>query len=280
MAPGRGPHDAADAIRSDGERGLALKAHPMKFTPNLVAGIAITILGSVLLLDRLGLMEIQQVLHLWPVLLTLFGLSIVVQAWKGETATGGVGAGRPIIGPGFVLFLVVVSILATRVDGRRFTPGGTPTDSEISMVAIMGHDDRVSLAPSFRSADMTSVMGRTRLDLRKATLAPTGEVTIDVLGMMGAVEVMVPGNWVVDVQARAIMGGVEDKRRTPITGRDEETQQTMERDQTPAARDRASAGPSQDPVAAPTAGETAQRSGAPRLVIRGTVVMGALVIRL
>jgi hypothetical protein len=223
----------------------------MKFTPNLVAGIAITILGSVLLLDRLEVMEIQQVLHLWPILLTLFGISIVVQAWKGESPAVGTSAGRPVIGPGFVLFLVVVTILATRVDGRRFTPTGTPADSEVSVVAIMGRDDRISTSPSFRGADMTTVMGRTRLDLREATLAPTGEATIDVFGMMGAVEVIVPEGWVVDVQTRTIMGGVQDRRRSP-----------------------------RGPAPAAPGGEATERSGAPRLVIRGTVVMGGLVIRL
>ena len=217
----------------------------MKLTPNLVVGIAITIAGTVLLLDRLGLLEVQQVLHLWPVLLTLFGVSIVVQAWKGGTTSANADAGRPIVGPGFVLFLVIATVLATRVDGRRFTPSGSPTDADIFMVGIMGRDERVNVSPAFRGAEMTTVMGRARLDLRKATLASDGEPTIDIFGMMGAVEVIVPEGWTVDVQAHTIMGGVEDKRKPSPEGQE-------------------------GGVSPPTA---------PRLVIRGLVLMGALVIR-
>jgi hypothetical protein len=250
----------------------------MKFTPNLVVGVAITILGSVLLLDRLDMLEIRQVLHLWPILLTLFGISIIVQAWKGDTAPFGAPAGRPIVGPGLVLFLVVVTILATRVDGRRFTPVGAPTDSDISVVGIMGRDERVSTSPALRGGSMTTVMGRTRLDLRQATLAPTGEAVIDVFGMMGSVDVLVPEEWTVDVQAWAIMGGVQDRRKGQIASREREKEQTIEQGQTPALQDRGPDGSSRPEPATPSAGATAQQG--PKLVIRGTVVMGGLVVRL
>jgi hypothetical protein len=234
----------------------------MKFTPNLVVGIAITIVGIVLLLDRVELLAIRQVLHLWPVLLTLFGLSIVVQALKGERHGSTDAAGRPIVGPGLVLFLVIVSVIAVRTDGRRFSPSGTATDTDISVVGIMGRDDRVSLSPGFRGAQMTTVMGRTRLDLRQATLAPDGEAIIDVFGMMGTVEVIVPAAWTVDVQAHAIMGGTEDRRR-PRQG------------QEPAS---VAPGVAPGDLPAPPA-SGASPPAATRLVIRGLVLMGALVIR-
>lgn len=234
----------------------------MKFTPNLVVGIVITLVGTVLLLDRLELLEMRQILHLWPVLLTLFGLSVIVQAWKGGTNGASASAGRPIVGPGFVLFLVVVTVFAVRADGQRFTRRGAPADTDISLVGIMGHDDRVSLSPAFRGARMTTVMGRTRLDLRKAALGPDGEATIDVFGMMGAVEVFVPEGWTVDVQAHAIMGGVEDKRNQSQT----RVSQTADADQPDVERPSEKASTASPPTAA-------------RVVIRGLVLMGALVIR-
>ncbi len=234
----------------------------MKFTPNLVVGVAITILGAVLLLDRFDVLELRQVLHLWPILLTLFGISVVVQAWKGDTAPLGSAAGRPMVGPGFVLFLVVTTILATRVDGRRLTRAGTPADSEISVVAIMGRDDRVSTSTSFRRADMTTLMGRSRLDLRHA-VPEADEVVIDVFGMWGATELLVPPGWTVDVQAWTVAGGVEDKRRAGTPPADAAPASA------PAAvQDGPAAVPAADPPAAPR-----------RLVIRGGVLMGAVVIR-
>jgi hypothetical protein len=83
-----------------------------------------------------------------------------------------------------------------------------------------------------------------------------------VFGMMGAVEVIVAETWTVDVQAWAIMGNVQDKRTQA---------QTQNPQDAGGARDAADRSP--DPAAAAPA-------PAPiRLVIRGMVVMGTLVIR-
>lgn len=243
----------------------------MKFTPNLVVGVVITLVGCVLMLDRLGMVQFGEALRLWPVLLTLFGISVVVQSLRSDTE-GSSGGTRPIVGPGLVLFLVVVGLFAWRTEGRTFVRSGDPADPRVSLVGIMGRDDRVSLSQAFNGAEMTTVMGRTRLDLRKATLATNGEVSVDVFGMMGAVEIVVPSHWIVDTQAWAVMGGIDDRRRKPLATTDASS--SKEDAKTSDAR-ASSSGPSTgEPPAALPATDTA-----PRLVVRGMVLMGALVIR-
>lgn len=260
----------------------------MKFTPNLVIGLVITLIGVILMLDRLGMLEISQALRLWPVMVTLFGVSIIVQAMRAETSTGNPAGGRPIVGPGFVLFLVVVSVLAWRTEGRSFVRRGDPADAQMSLVGIMGRDDRVSLSNAFSGAEMTTVMGRTRLDLRKATLKTDGEVVVDIFGMMGAVEVIVPETWTVDAQAWAVMGGVEDRRKQPARPKsgDDIGDSRGESAVTPldgaASKTIGSTGVTRNPPASATLGATTTPSvpaTQPRLVIRGMVLMGALVIR-
>ena len=57
----------------------------------------------------------------------------------------------------------------------------------------MGRDHRVINAPEFRGGQMTSVMGRSELDLRTATIAPGQDVTIEVFMLMGGATIRVPG---------------------------------------------------------------------------------------
>lgn len=63
----------------------------------------------------------------------------------------------------------------------------------------------------------TAVMGGLELDLREATL--TSPVTeIDVLAVMGAVEIIVPRGVRLESDGTAILGGFEDQLHEPDTG--------------------------------------------------------------
>ena len=89
---------------------------------------------------------------------------------------------------------------------------------------------------------MTAIMGGCHLDLRQATIPPGNEAIIDVFAVMGGHEIWVPGDWTVVSQVMPIMGSVDDKRLPAV--------------------ERATTG-----------------EGRPRLVLRGFVVMGGLVIK-
>ena len=83
----------------------------------------------------------------------------------------------------------------------------------VSLFALMSGDRRTSLGEHFRGGEMTSIMGGTQLDLRQATLAPGEEAVIDVFTLMGGAVVHAPKDWIVDVQATSVMGGIKDQRR-------------------------------------------------------------------
>jgi len=221
----------------------------MAFTPNLVIGVVITLVGSLLILDRLGVVAFRLLFDLWPLLLTFFGLSVVVQALRRNSAAEGTSPAQPIIGPGLVLLLVVVSLLGWRVNEQRAAhESAPPSDVTLSLFGVFGEDTRASSSADFQGADMVSVMGATRLDLRQAQLAEGREVVVDVMGVMGGVEIFVPQDWTVDVRTVTIMGGVRDRRQAS----------TREAESTT------------DGSAAPAA---------PRLIVKGMVVMGGLEIK-
>jgi hypothetical protein len=224
------------------------------FTPNVIVGLGVALLGVVLTLDRMHVIDAIDVLRFWPVLLTLFGASIVAQALRG----GAADRQAPILSPPLIIFLVIGGLIATRVadrnrDGARLDGPGTFTVN-----AVMAGNHRVVTETTFRGADMTSVMGEARLDLRRAIVAPGEEIVIEVFTLMGSTIVVVPEAWEVDVEAVPLMGGFKDERKR---ARDDETQ-----DAVPAAADAPA------PVEAPA-------SATPRVVLRGFIMMGGLVIR-
>ena len=249
----------------------------MTFAPNVVVGLGLAVVGVAMLLDRAGIIGAREILTFWPVLLILFGAAVSWQAVRGVDANG--KRPRPIIGPGLVLILVIASILGSQAWERRDRfERGTSTEDSPSLFALMGQAHSVSHSASFKGGDMTSVMGGSRLDLREAKMAPGEEATVDVFGLMGEVEILVPEDWVVDVRATPVMGGVKDSRpfRRFADERDDADVGTRDDGQAPAGAPSAEA-PAKEtttPVEAPVEG-----GPAPRLVVRGFIMMGALKIR-
>jgi hypothetical protein len=236
-----------DAIRPENTRS--------GFTPNLVVGIGVTLLGIVLTLDRLGIVEALSWLRFWPVLLTVFGLSIAYQALRGSTGD----KTQPILSAPLVILLVLFGVVASRASERAGSAAaGFDRDRTVSVHAVMSGNRRVVTLDQFRHAEVTTVMGESRLDLRQTTIVPGEEAVVDVVTVMGSTIVYVPAGWDVDFDAVPVMGGVKDERRP--------------------AR-----GPSGDNVdePPPTIAEPTelQAGPQPRLVLRGFVMMGGLVIR-
>jgi hypothetical protein len=220
----------------------------LDFTPNLVVGITILLLGIALTLDRLHLVEVRAFLQYWPLLLVLFGASVAVQALRGEPALEPDGRRpRPIVNPGVVIWIAIVAMFASNSPlGRGWTTRSESGDGTVTAVTVMGRDERTSTATPFRGGQVTTVMGHSLLDLRQATLASGEVATIDVFVMWGEGVVQVPKDWIVEVQAVPVMAGIRDRRP-----REE--------------RDGVVSG--------------AQTDARARVVLRGSVMMGRLVIR-
>lgn len=210
----------------------------LRVTTNAAFGVCLILLGTTLMLDRLQILDAQQVLsRFWPIALVLFGAALVIQSFQrpGESP-----AGREQMRLGPIIVWTIVAVFLWN-GFSRFEPSSARTDSSetSSVAAVMSRHRQVSNAAVFRAAEVTAVMGRAELDLRKTAPPPDAEATIEVFGLMGGVTIYVPEGWQVDIRATPVMGGTRDRRRKP-----------------------------QD--AAP---------GSPRIVIRGLIMLGGLDIR-
>ena len=218
-----------------------------------VQGILWMAFGGWLLLNTLGLFRVAVWDMIWPIALIWFGAYLMQRTTVPGSADIGWGRGRrrrrwespagpsapPVMG-------------AAPVDGANTAPpnaGFSPSPADpsadwINGVAIMSAVKRMSTSSHFRGGELTAFMGGGTIDLRGATIPPGEEAVLDLFCIMGGFELLVPQNWVIVTPLIPIMGGIDDKRFAPPPG------------------------------SADVAGQSA-----PRLSLRGFVLMGGLTIR-
>ena len=147
--------------------------------------------------------------------------------------------------------LVLIGIgvaLVMQTLGRRTREVSTATadrDNTLAVFAVMGGVKRISTAERFRGGEVTALMGGTQIDLRRAAIPPGEEAVIDVFVIMGGGEILVPSSWTVVTSLVPVMGGVDDKRLPPLPG----------------------------------SAEGLAGKPAPRLVLRGLLLMGGIEIK-
>jgi Domain of unknown function (DUF5668) len=218
--------------------------------PRLLIGVLLVLMGVLMALDQLGLVEARHLMRFWPVLVVLYGLTLLQRGGRGVVH----GSIIVLIGgwlllntlhlltlmPWQFVWPLILVVLGAQFLMRGCSPrqrpapppsvggyppsantaplsGSPPASDHISMFGLMGGTKQRVSGVIFRSADMTSLMGGCELDLRDALLGADGAAHIEVFALMGAGHIIVPPSWKVVVQVTPVMGGVEDKTR-PILG--------------------------------------------------------------
>jgi predicted membrane protein len=120
------------------------------------------------------------------------------------------------IGRVFALFAAalmvtsVVSAIAALVTKRRIVPLDAPDADEIRVRAIFEPLTFRSTATSFRGGSVDCWYGGGVVDLREATLDPSGAV-LKVRAIFGGGQILVPETWAVTLNVRGV-GGLSDVR--------------------------------------------------------------------
>jgi predicted membrane protein len=231
-------------------------------TPRLIVGVAIALFGVVLVLDRLNLVIADQVLRLWPAVIVAIGAVMFSQSRRAGGGVNGVIVmliggwlllnSIGIVRVGFwemfwpMILIGIGSVLVLQAFRRRTREAsGADADNTLAVFAVMSGIKRVSTAARFRGGEITAFMGGAQLDLRQATIPPGEEAALEIFIIMGGCEVVVPSSWTVVTPLVPIMGGIEDKRLAPLPG----------------------------------GTESIGGRPAPRLVLRGMVLMGGIEIK-
>ena len=229
-------------------------------TPRLLVGLAIALFGVVLVLDRLNLAVAGVVLQFWPAVIIAVGALIYRQSrhYGGGGANGVIvmiiGGWLLLNSLGIVqigfwqLFWPVVligigsALVLQTVRRRDREAAGGDIDNTVNIFAVLAGAKRGSRSARFRGGEVTAFMGGYQIDLREATIPPGEEAVLDIFTAMGGGELLVPPSWSVETPIMAVMGGIDDKRFAPLQS-------------------------------------AADGRPAPRLVLRGLLVMGGIEIK-
>ena len=197
----------------------------------IFAGLVLIVVGGLFLLDRLGEFDFGTMIsRYWPVIFFLIGISTLISNGFRRIGSaifffllGGVFLamefdllGEDIWNYIWPAAIILVGLwLLVRPAFRRFESGTDKIpgikDSDVDIVAMFsGHKRRVE-SPAFRGGRATALFGGAELDLTGATLAE-GKATLELTAIFGGVDLRVPRNWRLVVEAVPILGGVDDKR--------------------------------------------------------------------
>jgi hypothetical protein len=208
-----------------------VRARRPRITGQVLLGLMAIAVGVIFTLDNLEIIDARDYLQFWPVAFVAVGVLKLWHArrdghgWLGGLIFLALGSwmlleriiyiqisGREI----FPLFLVILGgYLVWRGFGGKRSGRQADGSSRFSGLAIMGGVARRSNSQTFDGADLTAIMGGCEIDLRQASIAPGTEAVIDVFAFWGGIDIKVPEDWTVVTRAIPLMGGVEDKTRTP-----------------------------------------------------------------
>jgi hypothetical protein len=207
--------------------GLAETHHLMRFWPVLVVlyglvilqrggrgvvpGTIVLLVGCWLLLNTLHVLTLAPWQFIWPLILVVVGAQILTRGGAPRRRSAPPPSQTPPFGG------AASSGGSAPSDGAAQASGAPPNSDHVSMFGLLGATKQRVSGATFRSADLTSLMGGCELDLRDALLGSDGAAYIEVFAMMGGAHVFVPPSWKVVLQVTPIMGGVEDKTR-PVMG--------------------------------------------------------------
>jgi hypothetical protein len=127
------------------------------------------------------------------------------------------GGGAPLVARLvglFVVFNVVCALISIGIAlyiKRTHPSVGDEDSDELDLVTIFDGIELKSRSTAFRGGSWITMFGGGELDLRDATLDPSG-ATLQVKAIMGGGDVIVPDGWNVELSSKSLMGGVGMRR--------------------------------------------------------------------
>jgi predicted membrane protein len=192
-----------------------------------VLGIAVLAVGVVLLLDNLGIMDSEDVIDFWPMILVLIGLSHFLRPKGSRRYVAGsififVGVIIQLSNLAYIRYdifdlwpaLLVIAGLSLILKPFRRRGANISEDSGVfEATAILGGASRKLSAADFQGGDAIAIMGGCDIDLRDCG-SEGGPAEIDTFAFWGGIEIKVPEDWEVQVKGLAILGGYGDETRS------------------------------------------------------------------
>ncbi len=197
-----------------------------KSLPQLLIGGAIVLFGLGFLLDGLNIWDFSSVMRdWWPLLIILVGVASLLSSpstpWWPVFI---IGAGILLLLEEFdladidvwdVIWPIALIIFGVTMFLSRRTPLPKSTDENRSDIFVLFSGvDSANASSKYAGGRISAFFGGVKLDLREAELAKNS-ATLEVFTAFGGVDLLVPDNWLVQVNGLPLFGGWDDKTKKP-----------------------------------------------------------------
>lgn len=209
------------------EERLARPAPIAGVSVKLVVGLFFAILGVLLTLENFNLFD-GRYLRYWPVVFVAAG---VVKL--GDVRSRGLAVALIVIGSLLVVLntgllrfswfdlwpLLLIGAGAVIVmQALGFRPQISSSDRAPTLLAILSNRKLSVASRDFTGSRIVAFMGGCSMDLTEADIQG-GPAVIDILMLMGGVDMRIPDGWEVIGDVVPFMGGIDIKTRSKRTGR-------------------------------------------------------------
>jgi predicted membrane protein len=192
----------------------------------LIVGIVAIVAGTVLMLDRMGLIQGSHFFRLWPLILIAIGANTLIQSrGRGHVVGGGMLMLAGILNLLFVFHyfqwsqLWPVMIIGFGVfliwESLRPKSYQVSTDIEGSAKSVFASVEKTVVSRDFKEAVIETIFGSAEVDMTHAEMLEDKSF-LNVNSVFGSVEIRVPDHWNVIIEANAVFGSCENKTRAPL----------------------------------------------------------------
>ncbi len=160
---------------------------------SLLTGIVLLSVGSIFLIPEFTIVPFKLRQVFWPVLIIFIGLSVIIKHR-------------------FPYFRNKSNRYRShqRFNGT-LTKGDIDGKGTIQQTNIFGGSRKIFNNSVFNGGKITNIFGGGEIDLRHTKLGE-GRIILEINSVFGGMNVIVPSDWIVNIEIDAVLGGFQDKR--------------------------------------------------------------------
>jgi len=191
-------------------------------------GAILMIIGTAILLDHMGIISVERLWKLWPVLLIAVGairfvecrnrvFSVFLMLLGTLFLLGNLGYLRLTAADFWPVVLIGLGamLIWSRFEMPKLPPVSSGGSNTINEMAMFGGVERRVTVNNFAGGSATATFGGVELDFRSADIEGE-EAVVYVEAIFGGIEVTVPDRWTVVYEGQSIFGGYTDETRPPL----------------------------------------------------------------
>jgi predicted membrane protein len=195
----------------------------------ILPGLILVVIGTVVLLEHMGIVSRSLLWTFWPAVLIVLGLvklfephgrlfGVVLLSVGAIFMLHNLGLTRLTWGDIWPIALIGVGIILiwSRFEAHNLPPvnSGSATNTINEFAMFGGVERRVSVS-NFAGGTVSATFGGVELDFRSADIEGD-QAVLYIEAIFGGIEIVVPDRWIVIYDGQSIFGGYSDETRPPL----------------------------------------------------------------